>query len=323
MKLPLSRKQVPLLATGLVLVVLFAVASLLYKNFCSLRVVANIISGNAVLGITAVGMTFVILSGGIDLSIGAVVAFTGIFIATTIGRLHIHPLVAVAFSLILGSGFGCAMGLLIHRYHLPPFLVTLGGMFFARGMAFVVNMQSMAISNEFYDRIVYFKIPGTGSVIIPASTLVFVALLIAAIYLAHFTRFGRSVYAVGGNEQSALLMGLPVGRTKVLVYTLNGFCSALAGVVSTIYMSSGDPIRAYGLELDAIASVVIGGTLLSGGVGYVAGTLMGVLIFGTIQTAIIFDGRLNSWWLRIAIGVLLLIFILLQRFLSRTAAKRR
>jgi len=323
MKLPLSRKQMPLAATGLVLIILFAAASLLYKNFCSLRVIANIISGNAVLGITAVGMTFVILSGGIDLSIGAVVAFTSIFMATTIGSWHVHPLIAVVLSLMLGSGFGFLMGLLIHRYHLPPFLVTLGGMFFARGMAFIVNMQSMAITNKFYDRLVYFKVTGTGSVIIPASTLIFIALFIIAIYFAHFTRFGRNIYAVGGNEQSALLMGLPVGRTKVLVYTLNGFCSALAGVVSTIYMSSGDPIRAYGLELDAIASVVIGGTLLSGGVGYVAGTLMGVLIFGTIQTAIIFDGRLNSWWLRIAIGILLLIFILLQRLFSRSALRRK
>jgi len=133
------------------------------------------------------------------------------------------------------------------------------------------------------------------------------------IWLAHATEFGRTVYAIGGSEASALLMGLPVARTTVLVYTFSGFCSALAGVVFTFYMLSGYGLHAVGLELDAIAAVVIGGTLLSGGVGYVAGTLFGVLILGIIQTLIAFDGSLSSWWTRIVIGALLFVFCLLQR----------
>jgi len=133
------------------------------------------------------------------------------------------------------------------------------------------------------------------------------------IYLAQCTAFGRAVYAIGGSEASALLMGLPVGRTTVRVYTFSGFCSALAGVVFTFYMQSGYGLHAVGLELDAIAAVVIGGTLLSGGVGYVAGTLFGVLILGIIQTLISFDGSLSSWWTRIVIGALLFVFCLLQR----------
>jgi simple sugar transport system permease protein len=133
------------------------------------------------------------------------------------------------------------------------------------------------------------------------------------LYLARATSFGRAVYAIGGNEHSALLMGLPVARTVVLVYTLSGFCSALAGVVFTFYMLSGYGLHAMGLELDAIAAVVIGGTLLSGGVGSLVGTLFGVLILGTLQTLISFDGSLSSWWTRIVIGALLFLFCLLQR----------
>lgn len=148
-------------------------------------------------------------------------------------------------------------------------------------------------------------------------------MVLAGIFIAHCTPFGRAVYAVGGSEHSALLMGLPVRSTLVGVYTLSGFCSALAGVVFTFYMLSGYGLHAVGMELDAIAAVVIGGTLLTGGVGYVAGTLFGVLMLGIIQTLISFDGTLSSWWTRIAVGVLLFVFCLLQRLLTRRSGRRR
>jgi len=141
--------------------------------------------------------------------------------------------------------------------------------------------------------------------------------VVSAIVLARSTQFGRTVYAIGGNEQSAVLMGLPVASTIVRVYALSGFCAALAGVLYTVYMLSGYSLHATGLELDAIAAVVIGGTLLSGGSGHVVGTLFGVLVLGLIQTLIAFDGTLSSWWTRIVIGVLLLLFCLLQRLLVR------
>jgi galactofuranose transport system permease protein len=311
------KRFVPLLATFTVLIALFATASLMYERFFAARVVANLFSDNAFLGITAIGMTFVILSGGIDLSVGAVLAFTTTFVASMVGDHSWHPALAIPVALGLGAAFGAGMGFLIQRYDLPPFLVTLAGMFFARGMAFVVSTESIAIDHGFYGAIQDFKIVVGPKAKLKAVALIFIAALAAAVFVAHWTPFGRNVYAVGGNESSARLMGLPVARTKVLVYALNGFCSALAGVVATLYMGSGNPAMGYGLELDAIASVVIGGTLLTGGVGFVAGTLGGVLIFGTIQSAIIFDGSLNSSWLRIAIGALLLLFILMQRYLSR------
>jgi galactofuranose transport system permease protein len=145
----------------------------------------------------------------------------------------------------------------------------------------------------------------------------FLASVIIATLVAGFTRFGRNVYAIGSNENSARLMGLPIGQTKIAIYALAGFFSALGGVVATFYMQSGNPASFVGLELDAIASVVIGGTLLTGGVGFIPGTLMGVLILGLIQQIIIFNGTLNSWWTKIVIGALLLIFIVLQKFISR------
>ncbi len=314
------RRYIPLMATFAVLIVLFGTASAMYEKFFTARVVANLFSDNAFLGITAIGMTFVILSGGIDLSVGAVLAFTMTFVAAMVTEHSWHPIPAITLALALGMMLGAGMGFLIQRYDLPPFLVTLGGMFFARGMAFVVSAESITIDHEFYTALQDIWIVVGPKAKLKAGAVVFLGLLALAMFVAHWTPFGRNLYAVGGNESSARLMGLPVARTKVQVYAMNGFCSALAGVVATIYMGSGNPAMGMGLELDAIACVVIGGTLLTGGVGYVAGTLGGVLIFGTIQSALIFDGRLNSWWLRIAIGALLLIFILMQRQLSRMSA---
>jgi simple sugar transport system permease protein len=314
--------RLSLAATAAVLVLLFGSASWLYPGFFSARVIANLFGDNAALGVAAVGMTFVILAGGIDLSVGAVLAFTSTFVATAIEHHGVPPVAAVALALAIGAGFGAAMGALIHRYELPPFLVTLAGMFFARGMAFVVSLESLGIAHPLYRRAAAFGIPLTDRASLNAPALIFLGVLAAGAALLHVTRFGRDVYAVGGHEPSARLLGAAVGRVKVAVYALGGACSALAGVVATLRMGSGNPAQGTGFELDAIACVVMGGTLLSGGVGGLPGTLLGVLIFGTIQIALVFDGRLNSWWSRIVVGALLLIFIVFQKLLSRAADRR-
>ncbi len=314
-----NRKYIPLFATAAVLIVLYTIASVLYDNFFSVLTMTNILSDNAYLGVIAVGMTFVILTGGIDLSVGSVFAFSTILIASMAEKGYSPPL-AILLAVFLGLIFGLFQGILIHKFKMQPFLVTLGGMFFARGAAFMVNMESIGISNKFYDWVLDdLNLWINSEAFLPASTIFFLIVFVIGMYVAHLTRFGRSVYAIGGSEDSALLMGLPVGIVKVAVYGICGMCSALGGVLYTFFTGSGNPSNGVGLELDVIASVVIGGTLLSGGVGYVVGTLMGVLIYGTIQCALMFDGRLNSWWLRIAIGVLLLIFILMQRVLTRSS----
>ncbi|MEW6249958.1 MAG: galactofuranose ABC transporter, permease protein YjfF [Planctomycetota bacterium] len=322
----LSQTHIPLLATTLVYLLLYGAASWKYDGFFSWGVFVNLLQDNAVLGLAAIGMTFVIQSGGIDLSVGAVVGCTSIVGAELITKAGWSPQAAISAVLTGGALFGAAQGGIVHFFRLPPFLVTLAGMFLARGVGLVISLESVQIEHPFYMKIADFSfqnLPGTELRILPMTALIFLGVLLAGIYIARWTRFGRNVYAIGGSEPSAVLMGLPVGRTKVLVYALSGFCAALAGVVYTFYTLSGSAAEAGKLlELDAIAAAVIGGTLLSGGVGTVFGTLLGVLIYGTINTAIIFDGRLNSWWTRIGVGALLLAFVLLQRMVESRASRR-
>ncbi len=319
-------KHVPLLATTLVCVLLYAVAALSFPGFFSWRVFVDFFQDNAVLGLAAIGVTFVILSGGIDLSMGAVVGCTSIVLAELISHWDLHPLGAIFAVLALGALFGGGMGTVIHVFRLPPFLVTLAGMFLARGLGLVISLESVRIDHPFHAAVRELGghlVPATSARFFSTTALLFIAVLLIAMYVARYTRFGRNVYAVGGSEPSALLMGLPVGRTKVAVYALSGLCSALAGIAYTLDTSSGSAAEAGKLlELDAIAAVVIGGTLLTGGVGNVFGTLVGVLIFGIIQTAITFQGTLNSWWTRIAIGGLLLAFILMQKLVQSRARGR-
>lgn len=315
----MTGRNVPLLAVTVTLfVILYGAGAYLFDGFLSLQVVLNLFIDNSTLAITAIGMTFVILSGGIDLSIGSVIGLTTMVSAALVAHRGWSPASVIVLVLAMGAGFGLVMGLIIQYFRIQPFIVTLAGLFVARGLCYVISVDSIAIENEFYSSVADFQVPLAAGASIKAYALVPLVVLAIAIYLAHFTRFGRTVYAIGGNEHSALLMGLPVARTKVLVYTFNGLCSALAGVIFTFFTQSGNPLHAQGLELDAITVVVVGGTLLTGGSGYVVGTMFGVLIYGTIQTMITFHGGLSSWWIKIVIGSLLLAFCLLQRAFART-----
>lgn len=314
----LQSRYFPLYVTAALFVLLFAAGTIQFPGFGSARVFANLFSDNAFLAIAAIGMTFVIISGGIDLSVGAVIALTGVACGLLIGRYGLHPLQVFPLLLIGGGLFGAAMGALIHYYKLQPFIVTLAGMFLARGLATTLSEESIPIEHEFYDVIADFGITLPGDAWVGSSTLLLVAVLVAAVLLAHFSRLGGYIYALGGNAQSAQLMGVPVARTTVSIYAISGFLSALAGIVYSFYTFSGYSLAAVGMELDAIAAVVIGGTLLSGGSGFVVGTVIGVLIMGVIQTYISFDGTLNSWWTKIFIGLLLFVFIAMQRLLTRS-----
>ncbi len=311
------KRHLPLIATAAILATLFAAAALSYEGFASARVMVNLFADNAFLGIVAIGMTLVIFSGGIDLSVGAVIGFTSIFTATLVTGRGWHPALVWPLAILGGAALGAAMGTLIHAFRLPAFLITLAGMFLARGTGFWLNTESVGITHPWYAALANFALPLGGPIQVPAAALIFGAVALAGYVIAHHMRFGRTLLAIGGSEQSSVLMGLPVGRAKIAVYTLNGACAGLAGVVATIYTGSGNPSMGVGLELDAIAVVVIGGTILTGGRGHIVGTVLGLLIFGTIQAAILFDGRLSSWWMRIVVGALLLLFILLQRALLR------
>jgi simple sugar transport system permease protein len=286
-------------------------------------VIGNLLTDNAFLGIVAVGMTFVILSGGIDLSVGSVIAFTGVFLAVAIERYGLNPYLAFLLVLGIAALFGAGMGLLIHTFQIPAFIVTLAGMFLARGLCFVLTTDSIPINAPAYGRItdIAVSLPGGGRLTFIA--MIMLATFGAGIVLAHYTRFGANVYALGGNRASAELMGVPVGKTTIRIYMLSSFLAALAGIVFSFYTSAGYSLAATGVELDTIAAVVIGGTLLTGGYGTIIGTLVGVLIQGLIQTYITFEGTLSSWWTKIAIGALLFAFIVLQRGLSAASLRAR
>lgn len=303
--------------------VMFLAGSFRYTGFFSLQVVLNLLIDNAFLLVVAVGMTFVILTGGIDLSVGSVIALTTMVSASLVQEHGWPPAVVIPLVLAMGSLFGWAMGAIIHYFKIQPFIVTLAGMFLARGLCYVISIDTITIDNGFYEKMAQTKLRLPGGSFVSISVVIALVVVAAGLYVAHYTRLGRNVYALGGSEQSALLMGLPVARTKMTVYALSGFCSALAGVVFTFYMLSGYGLHAMGLELDAIASVVIGGTLLTGGVGYIFGTFFGVLIQGVIQTIISFEGTLSSWWTKIVIGLLLFLFILFQRALSARQATQK
>jgi len=308
--------------TVILLLIMLGAGGVSYDAFLSPQVLLNLLVDNAYLLVVAIGMTFVILSGGIDLSVGSVLALTTMLAAWLLQTWHWPPLLVMAAVLLFGAAFGGLMGVLIHYFKLQAFIVTLAGMFLARGLCYLISIDSITIDDPLFVRLSQARIE-FGELFISPSVVIALVALAMAIWLAHCTRFGRAVYAIGGSEQSALLMGLPVGPTKVMVYALSGFCAALGGLLFAFYMLSGYGLHAQGAELDAIAAVVIGGTLLTGGYGYVAGTLTGVLILGVIQTLIAFDGTLSSWWTKIFIGALLFVFCVAQRLISFGAARRK
>ncbi|MEN8838072.1 MAG: galactofuranose ABC transporter, permease protein YjfF [Celeribacter marinus] len=316
-------RHLPLIITLATFVVAYALCASQYPAMLSLRVVANLLTDNAFLGIVAVGMTFVILSGGIDLSVGSVIAFTGVFLAVILRDTSIHPLAAFALVLIITATFGAAMGSIIHYLEMPAFIVTLAGMFLARGAAYVLSTDSVPILHPFYDTLqqIYWKTASGGRFRLIGGVMLLT--FIVGTLIAHRTRFGQNVYALGGGAATARLMGVPVASTTIGIYAISGGLAGLSGIVFSLYTSAGYSLATVGVELDAIAAVVIGGTLLTGGYGFVAGTFFGILIMGLIQTYIVFDGSLSSWWTKIVIGGLLFAFILLQKGLTWASTTRK
>ncbi len=308
----------PLLTTMAIFILAYVLGGQMYPAMQKPQAFFNLFINNGSLLIVAIGMTFVILTKGIDLSVAGVLALTTAASAALLKN-GASPAVVIPLMLLMWIIFGFTLGSIIHFFKVEAFIVTLMGLFFARGMAYIISLTSVTIENDVYKYLALtpIQIPFVAKAYVYIPTLVAPVLLLVAIYLAFFTRFGRTLYAIGNNEQSARLMGLPVGRTKIIVYSFSGFCSALAGIVWSISLLSGYGQYAPGMELDAIAAVVIGGTLLTGGVGNVIGTLFGVLIEGTIISILQFNGTLSSWWTRIGVGLLTLIFIGIQSLFYR------
>lgn len=332
----MNPKYIMVYATVIIFLIIYAVGAILYGNigFTTLRTFVNFFTDNAYYGISAVGMTMVLITGGIDLSVASVASLTGMLIAYGYERLGISPVITMLFSLLVGVGLGALMGSAIHYLNVPPFITTLTGNFLARGICSLISRESISINHPLIDALAGFKITlyhlvdGQWEKIKPITNInltviIFIVMIIVGTIVLQHTRFGRNVYAIGGSESSAKLMGLPVGRTKVAVYAINGFCSALAGIAYVLVVKSGWNMALQGGELEVISSAVIGGTLLTGGVGYMIGTMFGVLLKSVIPAIINFNGTLSSWWGKIATGALLLLFIVIQRaVVSYTSRKK-
>lgn len=295
------------------------------KHFGRPQVFFNLLIGNAGLFIASIGMTLVLLTGGIDISIGSVIGLTCMLLAYCMEIKGMSMAQSTVLVLLFGIIFGVIQGVFIAYLEIQPFIVTLAGMFFARGLTAMVHSEMISITNPSFLSLAHKKIPlpifrtvnQHGMIMIPylyPSVIIAFLVFFVAFYFLKYTTFGRKIYAVGGNAQ-AQLMGINVKRTKFYVYVLNGFLAALAGFVFCLNSCGGFVEQARGFEMDAIASAVIGGTLLTGGVGNVVGTLFGVLTKGTIESFITFQGTLSSWWTKIAIAALLCFFIVLQSIL--------
>lgn len=310
----------PTFAALAILLLLLAGAQLYFGNFVTPSNLSSLLLDNAYLVILAVGMTLVILTGGIDLSVGSVMAFTGILCARLLSEGY-PAAVAIPVTIIAGASVGLLLGVLVQYFDVPPFIATLAGLFLARGLAFVVSLSSIRVEDPavLWLQSTRFRL---GDWYITPTGIMALLVVALGVLLTQWTRFGRTIYAIGGSEQSAHLMGLNVARTKVLVYVISGVCGGLAGLALTAYSGAGYPLNGVGTELDTVAAVVIGGTILTGGSGYVLGSMIGVLVFGAIQSVISFMGAEQSWT-RIIIGTLLLLFIVVQRLIVARADRGR
>lgn len=315
---------------------IYLIGIMLFKDqgFAKLQNFLNLFISNAGLIVIAAGMTIVMITGGIDISVGSVVAMVCMILAWCMEVAGWGAVPATIFVLVIGIVFGLVQGFLVAYLKIQPFIVTLAGMFFARGMTAVISKEMISIKNETFLRWAQFKmylpfggyINKKGKLIQPyiyPSVVIALLVLVIVFVVLKYTKFGRSIYAIGGNEQSALMLGLDVRKTKLKAYVLEGFLASLGGFLFCLNTCSGFVEQAKGLEMDAIASSVIGGTLLTGGVGNVFGSLFGVLIKGTIEAFITFQGTLSSWWTRITIAAMLCFFIVLQSIFAAAKEKNK
>lgn len=310
------QKQGALVA--LILLVIFA--SVRYDAFLTSVNILNILKQNSMIGIVAIGMTFVILMRGIDLSVGSLLALGGILAAMLSPYgLAAALIVPVAVAALLG----CVNGLIIARMKIEPFIVTLAMMIGVRGVVYAVTKEkTRTVDDSLTD---FFVTLGNGTFIgIPVPVWTFLVILAAAAFVLRFTRFGRNVYAIGGNEDATHLMGIRVDRMKIAVYTLSGALSGFTGIVLAGRLGgAAQPVAGNMWELDAIAAVVIGGTLLVGGRGNVIGTFIGVMLLGIILNIINLQGTLDSWWQPVIRGTFLLLIVIVQAQLIKRKQEQR
>lgn len=294
------------------------------QGFLKPQTFFNILNTNAALIIVSVGMSLVMITGGIDISVGGVVALVSMCCAVYLDYTpNPNLFVAVLIALGIGLAFGLVQGYLVAYLDIQPFIVSLAGMFFARGMTTIVHTNPFNVENPAFVALkdTRINVPGMGSVnklgkYVPAYVEigVIVALLVVIIMFCvlRWTKLGRNFYAVGGNSQSALMLGINVKKTRFLSHLICGLFAGIGGFVYFLHVGSGAASHASGMEMNAIASSIIGGTMLTGGVGNVIGTLFGVLSLSTIQNIVASAGLDQAWWTGITIAAMLCVFLVVQ-----------
>ena len=335
----INSNTIMLLITIALFIVLYGAGCVMYagKEFGRLQNFFNVLINNAGLLIAACGITCVMLTGGIDISVGSVVAMTCMFMSVGLAEWGLPSGVLIVMILFIGIVFGCVQGFCVAYLEIQPFIVTMAGLFFARGMTSVISTEQVSVPfDSWFGQLSQIKVEmpfeigaylnKKGVLMVPYVRITVVVALIMVLItflMLRYTKFGRSLYAVGGNQQSAALMGLNVKKTKMMSHVLCSFYATLGGLCYCLNTMCGTPTQATGLEMDAISSAVIGGTLLTGGVGNVIGTLFGVLINGTISSLVKFNGKLVASWANIITAILLCFFILLQAVFAKVKESKK
>ena len=294
-----------------VLLLVVVAASIQFENFLTARNLENVALQGAFLGLIVVGMTFVIISGGIDLSVGSQLALGGVLAALTVGT---SPVLAILLPILVCGALGLGQGVLIAKAKMAPFIVTLAGLLGIRGLVLALaDNQPVAIDNT--SAFIWF---GQGEILGLTAPIVFMilAFIVGAVALTR-TRYGQAIFAIGGSEESARLMGVAVDRTKILAYTTSGALAGLAGALLAARSGAGQHLAGTGWELDAISAVVVGGTLLTGGAGTLSGSFAGVLLLAIFQNLINQLGTLGSYAQQFVTGTFLIIVVLVQAYLTR------
>ena len=325
-----------LLTITIVVFFLMYIAAVVFlrSGFLKPQTFFNILNANAALIILACGMSLVMITGGIDISVGGVTALVSMCCAVYLDYKGGNVFMAVIIALLIGLAFGAFQGFLVAYLDIQPFIVTLAGMFFARGMTTIVNAAPFNVENEAFVALKNTRVivPGMGSVnkkgvyvnaYVEIGVIVAILVVIVMFVLLRWAKMGRNFYAVGGNKQSALMLGINVKRTKFLSHLICGLLAGIGGFVYFLHVGSGSPSHATAMEMDAIASSIIGGTMLTGGVGNVLGTFFGVLSLSTIQNIVSSAGFDEAWWSGITRAVMLCLFLVVQSVIMSVRKKSR
>lgn len=306
-----TMKYMSELTTVIALIILMAVITIINSNFLTANNLLNLLLRVTSNALIAFGMTFVILTGGIDLSVGSILALSSALTAGLLGS-GMPVTLAILISLILGCILGMMNGLLISYGKLAPFIVTLATMTIFRGATLVYtngNPITKGLSDTFL-----FQFLGQGYIVgIPFPVIIMFIVFIVLYVLLHKTAFGKSVYAIGGNEKAAYISGVKLNKVKIIIYSISGMMASISGLIITSRLSSAQPTAGASYEMDAIAAVVLGGTSLSGGKGRILGTLIGALIIGVLNNGLNIIG-VSAFWQQVVKGVVILIAVLIDRF---------